>query len=113
MAISPRRYAVLSSIPGGGAVHVQVRFGSGLAAAAGRSRLGVELPHDATVATLIDHLGSSEPAIAAGLRSALPVVRGVHATSDQRLADGDEVALLIPVAGGAGPIRPARRKPWP
>jgi molybdopterin converting factor small subunit len=94
-------------------VHVQVRFGGGLAAAAGTSRLGVELPGDATVETLIDHLCALEPAIAAGLGSALPVVGGVHATSDQRLADGDEVALLIPVAGGAGPIRPARRKPWP
>ena len=94
-------------------MHVQVRFGSGLAAAAGTSRLAVELPPDATVETLIEHLGALEPAIAAGLGSALPVVRGVHATSDQRLAEGDEVALLIPVAGGAGLIRPARRKPWP
>jgi sulfur-carrier protein len=93
-------------------VRVQVRFGSGLAAAAGTSRLAVELPRDATVETLIDRLGALEPAIAAGLGSALPVVRGVHATGGQRLADGDEVALLIPVAGGAGPIRPARRKPW-
>jgi molybdopterin converting factor small subunit len=94
-------------------VHVQVRFGGGLATAAGTSRLGVELPHDATVETLIDHLGALEPSIAVGLGSALPVVRGVHATRGQRLADGDEVALLMPVAGGAGPMRPARRKPWP
>ena len=94
-------------------MHVQVRFGGGLATAAGTSRLGVELPHDATVATLIERLGELEPAIAAGLEAALPVVHGVHAMSDQQLADGDEVALLIPVAGGAGPIRPARRKPWP
>ena len=94
-------------------MHVQVRFGSGLAAAAGTSRLAVELPRDATVETLIDHLGALEPAIKAGLGSALPVVRGVHATGDQRLAEGDEVALLIPVAGGAGLIRPARRTPWP
>jgi sulfur-carrier protein len=94
-------------------VHVEVRFGRGLATAAGTSRLGVELPQDATVETLIDHLGVLEPAIAAGLDSALPVVRGVNATREQRLADGDEIALLIPVAGGAGPMRPPRRKPWP
>jgi hypothetical protein len=37
----------------------------------------------------------------------------VHATREQRLADGDEIALLIPVAGGAGPTRSPRRKPWP
>jgi molybdopterin converting factor small subunit len=94
-------------------VHVQVRFGGGLAAAAGTSRLGVELPQDATVEALLEHLGALEPAIAAGLGSALPVVRGVHATRGQRLADGDEVALLIPVAGGAGPMQPPRRKSWP
>ena len=94
-------------------MHVQVRLGSGLAAAAGTSRLGLELPRDATVETLIEHLGALEPAIAAGLGSALPVVRGVHASGDQRLVDGDEVALLIPVAGGAGLIRPARRQTWP
>ena len=94
-------------------MHVQVRFGSGLATAAGTSRLGVELPPDSTVATLIEHLGELEPALAGGLEAALPVVYGVHAMSDQRLADGDEIALLIPVAGGTGPIRPARRKPWP
>ena len=94
-------------------MHVQVRFGSGLATAAGTSRLAVELPHDATVATLIEHLGELEPALAGGLEAALPVVHGVHAMSDQRLTEGDEIALLIPVAGGAGPIRPARRKPWP
>ena len=94
-------------------MHVQVRFGGGLATAAGTSRLAVELPPDATVATLIEHLGALEPSLAGGLESALPVVHGVHALGDQRLADGDEIALLIPVAGGAGPIRPARREPWP
>lgn len=91
-------------------MQVQVRLGGGLAAAAGTSRLAVELPHDATVETLVDHLGALEPALAAGLGSALPVVRGVHARSGQRLADGDEVALLIPVAGGTGPMQPRRRK---
>ena len=94
-------------------MHVQVRFGGGLATAAGTSRRAVELPRDATVATLIEHLSELEPAIAGGLEAALPVVHGVHAMSDQQLADGDEVALLIPVAGGAGPIRPPRRKQWP
>jgi molybdopterin converting factor small subunit len=94
-------------------VNVQVRLGAGLARTAGVSRLGVELPPGATVETLLARLGAAEPAIAAGLSSALPVVRGVHATPSQRLADGDEVALLIPVAGGTGPIRPARSKPWP
>jgi hypothetical protein len=37
----------------------------------------------------------------AGLSSALPVVAGAHVPRDRTLADGEEVALLSPVAGGA------------
>jgi len=90
-------------------VHVQVRLGSGLATAAGTRRLRVELPQDATVDTLLERLGADEPAIAPALGSALTVVRGTHVRGEQPLADGDEVALLIAVAGGAPP---ERRDPW-
>jgi molybdopterin converting factor small subunit len=91
-------------------VHVQVRLGSGLATAAGTRRLSVELPQDATVDTLRERLGAAEPAIAPALGSALALIRGTHAGGGTRLADGDEVALLIAVAGGAAP--PERRDPW-
>jgi molybdopterin converting factor small subunit len=60
----------------------------------------VVLPPRATVETLLEHVRDLEPAIAAGLEAALPVVGGTHASKEQELADGDEVALLIPVAGG-------------
>jgi molybdopterin converting factor small subunit len=94
-------------------VHVQVRLGSGLAAAAGTRRLRVELPQDATVDTLLERLGTAEPTIAPALASALAVIRGTHASRDQTLADGDEVALLIALAGGAaGTSPPERRTPW-
>jgi molybdopterin synthase sulfur carrier subunit len=73
----------------------------------------VALPDDATVETLLARLGELEPEIAAGLGSALPVVRGTHAGQEQELSDGDEVAVLIPVAGGsAGHAQPERRQPW-
>jgi molybdopterin converting factor small subunit len=95
-------------------VHVQVRLGSGLAAAAGTRRLRVELPQDATVDTLRERLGETEPAIAPAVASALAVIRGTHASGEQKLADGDEVALLIAVAGGAGGATPPeRRNSWP
>ena len=94
-------------------MHVQVRLGAGLATAAGTRRLSVALPDGATVEALLDRLGELEPEIAAGLGSALPVVRGTHAAREQELSDGDEVALLIPVAGGsAGSPQPERRQPW-
>ncbi len=79
---------------------VSVRLGGGLATAVGSNRLRVALPQDATVEMLLGRLRELEPAIASGLDSALPVIRGTHATRGQRLADGDEVALLVSVAGG-------------
>ena len=94
-------------------MHVQVRLGAGLATTAGTRRLSVALPEGATVDTLLARLGELEPGIAAGLGSALAVVRGTHAGHEQELSDGDEVALLIPVAGGsAGRAQPERRQPW-
>lgn len=95
-------------------MQVQVRLGSGLATAAGTRRLHVELPQDATVDTLLEHLRTAQPAIAAALDSALPVVRGTHASGGEPLSEGDEVALLIPVAGGATGCTPFERSnPWP
>lgn len=94
-------------------MRVQVRLGAGLATAAGSRRLTVALPDDASVDTLLAELGRLEPELAAGLDSALPVVRGTHADRDQRLSDGDDVAVLIPVAGGApGQPKPERRSRW-
>jgi molybdopterin converting factor small subunit len=95
------------------AVHVHVRLGAGLATAAGTRRLSVTLPQGATVDTLLDRLAELEPGMASGLGSALPVVRGTHAERAHELTEGDEVALLIPVAGGsAGRTRPERRRQW-
>ena len=95
-------------------MQVVVRLGSGLATAAGTRRLRVELPRQSTIDTLLERLRETQPAIAPALDSALPVVRGSHASGADALAEGDEVALLIPVAGGgAGRIVPERRKEWP
>jgi molybdopterin synthase sulfur carrier subunit len=95
-------------------VQVVVRLGSGLATAAGTRRLRVELPRQSTVDTLLERLRETQPAIAPALGSALPVVRGSHASGADTLAEGDEVALLIPVAGGgAGRIVSDRRMEWP
>jgi molybdopterin converting factor small subunit len=55
------------------------------------------------VAGLLDALAADQPALAPALPSALPVVAGAHATRERPLREGDEVALLIPVAGGARP----------
>ncbi len=62
--------------------------------------LRLELPAGATVDDVYDCLAAGHPELAPALRSALPVVRGVHVERERQLAHGDEVALLAPVAGG-------------
>jgi molybdopterin converting factor small subunit len=79
-----------------------VRLVAGLSQLAGRPRLEVRLDDGATVEDLLERLGDAHPALKPGLPSALPVVAGSHVARDRALEDGDEVALLSPVAGGAG-----------
>jgi len=79
---------------------ISVRLNGELVRLAGRARMNIQLADSATVADLIDSLSKQEPTLADHLARAVPVVGGRHATSDQALADGQEVALLMPVAGG-------------
>ena len=79
---------------------IRVRLGAGLARLSAAPFVTVEVAEGATVGDLFERLGSTEPALAPALRSVLPVVAGEHVTRDQRLADRQEVALLLPVSGG-------------
>jgi molybdopterin synthase sulfur carrier subunit len=81
-------------------MRVRVRLGAGLSRFADAPLLSVELAEGASVDDLLAALGSEQPGLAPVLRSALPVLAGEHVERDQRLRAGDEVALLIPVAGG-------------
>jgi molybdopterin converting factor small subunit len=79
---------------------VRVRMGAGLSRLAASPRLTLDLPDGATVADLYTHLGAAQPELGPALRSALPVVAGEHVPRDRALAHRQEVALLLPVAGG-------------
>jgi MoaE-MoaD fusion protein len=71
----------------------------------GRDSEAVELPAGATAASLIGELERRHPALAA-LRPAIKLaVNEEFAPPDRVLADGDVVALIPPVAGGAGLFR--------
>jgi molybdopterin synthase catalytic subunit/molybdopterin converting factor small subunit len=77
-------------------VRVTVRFFAGLRERAGSSRREVELPDHAAVQDLWPTLDlGQEPA---GL---LYAVNRAYAERTDRLAEGDEVALIPPVSGGA------------
>ncbi len=79
---------------------IDVRLGSGLARLAGAPRLQVDLRAGATVGELLDVVAEQRPVLVAGLPSALTVVSGSQVGGERVLAEGDEVAVLAPVAGG-------------
>ena len=65
----------------------------------------LDLPDRATAAQLLDELARRHPALTA-LRSALKLaINEELAPLESRLAEGDVVALIPPVAGGAGLFR--------
>jgi molybdopterin converting factor small subunit len=94
--IDPRREAP---------VQVRVRLSGELARAAGGARAELEVPEGATVADLLVRLAARHPDLRPALERALPMVRGAHAGREQALAAGEEVALLLPAAGGSGRVR--------
>jgi molybdopterin converting factor small subunit len=78
-------------------VTIRVRLGAGLSTAPLKA---IAVEEGATVGDLLARLADEEPDLAPTLRSVLPVVAGEHVTRDHVLADGQEVALLVPISGG-------------
>ena len=81
-------------------VQVRVRLGAGLSRLSKAPALTLVLEDGATIDDALARLRDSEPDLAPALRSALPVIGGVHAERHQRLEDRQEIALLLPVSGG-------------
>jgi molybdenum cofactor biosynthesis protein MoaC len=93
-------------------MEVEVRLFAVFRERAGRDRLSLELPEGASVAEAIQELGrlpELEELIAAmPVRAAL---NREYVGDDTRLAEGDELALIPPVSGGATPATRARVGP--
>lgn len=68
---------------------------------AGSRELAVELVAPSTVADAWDALASRVPAVAPGRPFVRYAVNGTWAADDAALEDGDEVAIIPPVSGGA------------
>jgi molybdopterin converting factor small subunit len=85
---------------GSAAVQVRVRLGAGLSRLSHAPLLTVDLADGATVDDVYARLRETDPDLGGALRSALPLVAGEHVTRDRRLADREELALLLPVSGG-------------
>ena len=82
-------------------MQVQVRLSAGLARLAGRPRIQLEVAEGMTVGALVQLLGQDYPVLAPYLGTAVPRVRGDHAAPERALGRDEELALLVPVAGGA------------
>ncbi len=82
-------------------MRIYVRLNSGLAAKVGQTRLVLELPAGATPAAVLAQLQAAYPDAADLLAQAVCVRQGLHIGVQEPLQDGQELALLIPIAGGA------------
>lgn len=81
-------------------MQINVRVNGILAQKMPGARFQVTLPPQATVADLRRHLQSTHPALASELERVVAVIDGRHQGETAVLQNGQEVALLMPIAGG-------------
>ncbi len=84
---------------------VSVRLFAGLHDLLGQRDVTLELPDQATVADLREQLSQEYPVVTPYLTTLICAVGDEYVPSEHRLRDGDDVALIPPVSGGAdGPF---------
>ncbi len=80
---------------------VNVRLGAGLAQSVGFARLSVSLSEGSTVADLREQLRAHHSEAGPQLAVAVPVIAGQHVAWTEPLLSDQEVAFLLPIAGGS------------
>ena len=89
-------------------ISVTIKFGEPLRRAVGQRRLRLDLPADATLDALLQHLKQHQPGFAAGWeQGAVPYVIFYHGRpvsperyASTRLQEGDVLYFVMPVCGG-------------
>lgn len=81
-------------------MQIHTRFSGELASTIGKHRYTLSLPHRATVGDLLDLLCQEYPDSTSKLQTTVQIIAGRHVTLSEILADGQEVAFLLPMAGG-------------
>ena len=81
-------------------MQITVRINGVLASKIGLSRLSINLSPPATIQDLHQQLQSQYPQLSPEIGRAVAVIGGVHQAKTAVLQDGQEVALLVPIAGG-------------
>jgi len=82
-------------------MHVNVRLFAGLKELLGGRELTLELADGATIAELRDALSRQFPLVTPFLPTLVCAVDDEYVPSEHRLREGDEIALIPPVSGGA------------
>jgi molybdopterin synthase catalytic subunit/molybdopterin converting factor small subunit len=82
-------------------IRVRIRLFALQRELAGTRELAVDLPLRSTIADAWDALVALHPVLAPGRSSVRYARNGVYAPADEGLSDGDEVAMIPPVSGGA------------
>ncbi len=78
---------------------------------AGTSALTLELPEHATIADLIQEMAQRYPTLLVDTSNTMVAVNAEYVQESHTLHDGDEVALIPPVSGGAGWWGPCKPQP--
>ena len=81
-------------------MQIHTRLSGELVSSIGKPRLTLILPDRATVGDLLETLCQEYPDSASRLQATVPIILGRHVTPSERLTDGQEVAFLLPIAGG-------------
>jgi sulfur-carrier protein len=81
-------------------MQVTVRLFAAHREAAGTNAYVADLPEGSTVADAFGRVCAEYPAIARTARGVAFALNQTHVSSEALLSDGDELALLPPVAGG-------------
>lgn len=84
-------------------MHIEVRLFAMQRAQAGRRSVSLDLPDGADVAAAWAALVAVLPVLAPSASSVRFARNGRYVEADERLAPGDELAVIPPVAGGDGP----------
>jgi molybdopterin synthase catalytic subunit len=82
-------------------MQIRVLFFAALHEQVGKREITVEVAAPATVGDISRELSERFPGLAGHMRSLMFAVNADYVTLDQALKDGDELALIPPVSGGA------------
>jgi molybdopterin synthase catalytic subunit len=86
-------------------MQVRLRFFAAAREAMGQTAMTLEVPEGSTVGDVRARLRAAHPAFAALPPDMMVSVNLEYRTPEYRLSDGDEVAFIPPVSGGASSLR--------